>query len=691
MSIHKYSTNADSNLSVGDGSEAVSIAEGMARGDVNNAMRAMAADTAKHYKDSGSLISTGTATALEVATLSDISALANGLHLTFKAHIAVGEAATLNVNGLGARDLYLNTPDGLVAMESEVFPSGSYLQVIYDGARWVCVNGRPRYDDIIGDDLVSQFARPAPLAPSALIKKGQVFELYSPLSVSGFWALDILEADTSAMRRPVERRVVELADLYHQIFDGFTNSGTFTRIANSASFGGAYNGTTTVGDYVEKQITLSGGSNQVKIGYASRNSANHISVTIDGGTALVNMLPTNAAGEKYVDAYDAGATIPNVNQTALIAALPAGTYTIRMTNSAERNAFAVAGNTMYPQAILATGGGAGLPGGDKTHAPTWANGEAVLSTDQRWWEGVTYRATNSGTTSGTSPLDDTGVTWAVVADTYATFNEKYLVDISEPTWAAWLSVNGQPEEDFGGDIHGGVTLTETEVLADGLVVSPPDYTAIYASEITVKQKATAAHTGDPSTVIADLEMIFGCVPGGVFPYANRITPRSTALLGLYYPAMMPLYHYYADGFVYLVRRCLAQGKGAAKPSDYYGQANPAFGAGNGLQLMALVELGSPRGAGGVPAVDKEGRFIAAVSLEVTRDTMLNFENDGARSFWDMNTGGSDPSGGGYSGSALKAYFRAKTGDVKKTIAAGEHIQARGVYRVSLQSGTVADF
>ena len=46
MSVNKYSTTAASNTSIGDGAGAVGIQEGMPRGNVNDAIRAMAADAA---------------------------------------------------------------------------------------------------------------------------------------------------------------------------------------------------------------------------------------------------------------------------------------------------------------------------------------------------------------------------------------------------------------------------------------------------------------------------------------------------------------------------------------------------------------------------------------------------------------------------------------------------------------------
>lgn len=140
MSVQKYSTTADSNTSVGDGGDAVSIGEGMPRGDVNNAMRAIAADIAKGYKDSGGIVSTGTATALALATSSEITALSSGLSLVFRTHVAIDANATLNVNGIGARALKVNTSNSLSNLVGGEFPAGAFVHVVYDGMNFVAVN-----------------------------------------------------------------------------------------------------------------------------------------------------------------------------------------------------------------------------------------------------------------------------------------------------------------------------------------------------------------------------------------------------------------------------------------------------------------------------------------------------------------------------------------------------------------------
>lgn len=544
------------------------------------------------------------------------------------------------------------------------------------------------------DNLISQYSDDVtPEQPCAIVKTAEGYELYSPLSIPGYYAMDRLERTTPADYRATSRFVMSFSDIYHEIFEDFTRGGTFgTNVANSAAVGGVYGATSAAGAYVEKQITLTGASTVVGIIYASRNTCHHIAVTINGGSSLVNLLPRNGAGERYVDGYSAD-TSPLVNRRAAIAILPAGTYTVRMTASDEKNPAAGSGVRMHAQGLTAVGGQAGLPWGERTHAPKWANGEVVQASYQRWWQGVSYRATGPGTTSGTSPLNDTGVGWAVVADTYAGTSERYLADVSEPFWAIWLALNGNAEEDFGGDIHGNVILDTLTVSMGGQAITPTDYEPVYARNIEVKQDGRGVHAAAPGVAVFTYTQTYSAVPGGTFPYRNTIRPIYSGSMGLYYPGMLPIYHYQpGSGFRFSLRRAIVQNKAPAIPSDYYRQSNPRYGNNNSLQIMGLVELGSPRGAGGVPAADKTGAFFAAVSLEMTRASMLDFTEAGALTYWDMNTGGADPSDPeqGFQGMLCKGYFRARTGNFKRPVMAGVPIVAEGIYRVRLFTGSAGD-
>ena len=82
--------------------------EGMARSAVNDTARETHAAVARLYQDqNGSLVSTGTASALILATNSVHAALADLSAITFRAHLSAFDGATLNVDTLGAKRLVL--------------------------------------------------------------------------------------------------------------------------------------------------------------------------------------------------------------------------------------------------------------------------------------------------------------------------------------------------------------------------------------------------------------------------------------------------------------------------------------------------------------------------------------------------------------------------------------------------------
>jgi len=136
MSVHKYSVIPDSNTIVGDGSDAVGIQEGMARQSVNNAMRAIASDIAKNYKDHGSLVTAGTGSAYTVFAQSDFTAYFVGLSLVVKLHADCGPNATINVNGRGVRQLRMRGPNGVQNVEANALRAHEVVHIIYNGTQF---------------------------------------------------------------------------------------------------------------------------------------------------------------------------------------------------------------------------------------------------------------------------------------------------------------------------------------------------------------------------------------------------------------------------------------------------------------------------------------------------------------------------------------------------------------------------
>lgn len=113
-------------LGVGDGSTAGGIA-------VPNA-----ADTQKQaftYSTVG-----GSANAITLTNSPAISSYANGLRLSFKASASNTSATTVNVNGLGAKNIYKLSGTSLVALTGGEIVSGAIYDITYDGTQFQLSN-----------------------------------------------------------------------------------------------------------------------------------------------------------------------------------------------------------------------------------------------------------------------------------------------------------------------------------------------------------------------------------------------------------------------------------------------------------------------------------------------------------------------------------------------------------------------
>lgn len=111
--------------------------EGMSYASVNDAAREMMAALKREWNRSHYTVTTGgSATAYTLTFTTAPPAYVTGMTLTFKLHAANSSgAATLNVNGLGAKNLRLM--DGSVALPPYVLPLSGLVTVVYDGTQFV--------------------------------------------------------------------------------------------------------------------------------------------------------------------------------------------------------------------------------------------------------------------------------------------------------------------------------------------------------------------------------------------------------------------------------------------------------------------------------------------------------------------------------------------------------------------------
>lgn len=126
--VFDYSTTANSNTTVGG----VSIAEGMSPGNVNNGMRAMMADARKWQLDWSGITTAGTGNAYTITSNQGVSAYADGMRISFRADRNNTGAATLNVDGRGAKALRKVTGGALAALVSDDLVAEAVYDVVYD-------------------------------------------------------------------------------------------------------------------------------------------------------------------------------------------------------------------------------------------------------------------------------------------------------------------------------------------------------------------------------------------------------------------------------------------------------------------------------------------------------------------------------------------------------------------------------
>lgn len=136
-SVIDYSQTAGSNTSVGG----VNIVNGsMTPGTVDNAFRAVLSDIAKMYADAVTgVTTTGAANAYLLATNNVHTAYANTTAGRLRANFSNTAAATINVDGLGVKNIQKYDTTGLVALGANDIRSGGIYDWGYDVTAGVVV------------------------------------------------------------------------------------------------------------------------------------------------------------------------------------------------------------------------------------------------------------------------------------------------------------------------------------------------------------------------------------------------------------------------------------------------------------------------------------------------------------------------------------------------------------------------
>ena len=123
-----WSTTPDSNTTV----DGVSIAEGMQAGLVNNGMRAIMALVREWQLDASGVVTAGAGNAYTITSNQGIAAYADGLRFSFRADRNNTGAATLNVDGRGAKALRKTAAGALTALAADDIVAEAVYDVVYD-------------------------------------------------------------------------------------------------------------------------------------------------------------------------------------------------------------------------------------------------------------------------------------------------------------------------------------------------------------------------------------------------------------------------------------------------------------------------------------------------------------------------------------------------------------------------------
>lgn len=160
MSVLNWSGTAADNDDA-DLSNGIDWREGQLPATVNNSSRSMMAALYKYVRDtSGDLTSTGSANAYVLTTAQTITAYAEPLILAFKANFSCTGAATINVDGLGAKDILRR--DGTATQSGDIVSTGCYVIAYSDAlTKFIGINisgAGAGSGDALTSNPLSQFA-----------------------------------------------------------------------------------------------------------------------------------------------------------------------------------------------------------------------------------------------------------------------------------------------------------------------------------------------------------------------------------------------------------------------------------------------------------------------------------------------------------------------------------------------------
>ena len=271
--------------------------ENMNYSEVNNAAREGMSAHARLYADmNGTLTTAGSANAYTLTANRTLSAYTEGLTFKFKANHASTGAATINVNGLGAKDLKM--ADGSALTSNDIVINGFYL-IFYTGVHFIL-------SPYITNN--NQLANGAGYLTSA----NTIIGTDTDINTSGATVIDQLNM-TSGVIQSHSTRTMTLANLG---YTGATDANNYTHpsyTTRSINTSGAQvldtftsDGLGSVTGITTRTMTLA------DLGYTGATNANYITnnnqltngagyVTSSGNTIIGTDSDINTSGAVVVD------------------------------------------------------------------------------------------------------------------------------------------------------------------------------------------------------------------------------------------------------------------------------------------------------------------------------------------------------------------------------------------------------
>jgi len=163
-SIYDWSLDSAANANA---DTMINWAEGQPPGSVNDSARAMMQRIAEYLADRrGTLAASGSANALELTLNSPIPSYQDGIMMRFRAQFTNSGAATININNLGGRSVFIMAGAGAILLGAGAIQAGGVYDCVYvqgldnNSGGWLLLNPTPPQP--VPSGLIAPFAHPAP-------------------------------------------------------------------------------------------------------------------------------------------------------------------------------------------------------------------------------------------------------------------------------------------------------------------------------------------------------------------------------------------------------------------------------------------------------------------------------------------------------------------------------------------------